>query len=109
MNLKLLAIKSLYSVSEDHDESRLRHHVQGYVRVIALEHNYSLLAWNSFADVALVLAAVVLAGLEGAEAGGPTPLVTLLHQVLDDVRGAAGVCERSEEEHPAWISCCPIW
>lgn len=80
---------------ENEYEPRLGHHVDIAVGIVAMEYHDRLLAGNSFADVALVLASVVLPGLQRAKAGRPTSLVAFLHQVVDYVERAARVGQRS--------------
>ena len=47
--------------------------------------------WYSLGYVVLVLAAVELACLQCTESWGPPPLMCILHQLIDNVGGAAAV------------------
>ena len=54
-----------------------------------------LFPWDPSTDVVLILPPTKLANLERGQAGRPSPLVRILHQILDDVRRASGFGERA--------------
>lgn len=76
------------TVSEDHDQAGLCHHVLVDVSVVTLKYHHCLLARNPLAHVALIVPSVVLSRFQRVQTWWPTALVAVIHQVIDDVRWA---------------------
>lgn len=67
------------SMSKDHDQTRLGHHVVGHHEVVARQYDDRLFSGYSFAVVSVVMPPIVLACLQRRQPGRPVALVAVFN------------------------------